>query len=214
MKKVITVCLCLILALSALVVACAEDFTLHAGTMFGDTKEQVKEKENNTDVEEFVYNENISHFLYTGITIAGYENCDIHYYFDNTKDYLFDVSYFMGGSVKIGEDALLNRLGELGTLLIEKYGKPLSNEDEVNCLISGWTRNKTNYDFDYIGWSVPCGDYNVKIELVITYDFGKPFSLNIDYHQYTDEEFEMLKNGNNETDKDIDDTGTHSADDL
>ena len=219
MKKVITVCLSLILALSALIVACAEDFTLHAGTMFGDTMEQVQEKETLKYIGEFEYEDvngtKTTAILYTG-TVAGYENCNIWYHFDKTNSTLCDVTYSMGISDIIGEDALLNRLGELGTLLMNKYGEPLSDNDDAKYLIKGRNLNNKNskYDYDFIGWSVPCDNYNVKIELVINYSSGSPAFLYIDYHPYTNEELEEAKKLKNDTNTDIGDIGTHSADDL
>ena len=214
MKKVITVCLCLILALSALVGACAEDFTIHAGTTFGDTMEQVKEKETLEYINEFE-DKSTKALLYSG-TVAGYENCNIWYYFNKENNTLCDVSYSMGIGSAIGEEALLNRLGELGVLLMNKYGDPLSDNEDAKYLIKGQVLSKPSnkYEYDFIGWSVPCDNYNVKIELIIEYYSGSPAYLYIDYHPYTNEELEEAKKLNGNTNKDVGDTGTHSADDL
>lgn len=216
MKKVITVCLCLILALSVLVGACAEDFTIHAGTMFGDTREEVKSKENlelhkevasNANDSEYTKDvgEDIAYMLFEG-TVAGYDNVEVQYFFNgDNNDSLFEVVYIMPEDVSVGAGGVVGEYKDLLDNLTEKYGAPLSNEDEVYYLIISrfiqeqiWTNEYFQNeglpffakDITYDAWAIPCDGYNVKIELVM---LGNGESCNIVYHRYSDEEVDAAR---------------------
>lgn len=216
MKKVITVCLSLILAISALSFAFAEDFTIHAGTMFGETREEVKAKETLDLSEEVLSNadesyytkdvgENIAYLIYDG-TVAGYDKSHIYYYFNGeNNDTLFEVVYSMPGYSVVGNKGVIDEYQDLKQSLIDKYGNPLSSNDEAYYLIESRSIGETNWtneyfkneflpnyitDYDITAWSIPYEGYNVKIELVL-YDSGE--RCNIIYHYYTDEEIEAAR---------------------
>lgn len=205
MKKVITVCLCLILALSALSVACAEDFTIHAGTMFGDTIDEVKSKEDLKLINE-IENDNEIGLVYKG-KLVGYDGCRINYCFDSDK-YLYDVYYTMPSSVDVGNNGVEEEYDYLLNALTDKYGNPLDTDDDAYYCIVGeqikslrvsnkvFEKNgsSSRYEIEYVGWSIPSNDYNVKIELMlVTATSNNTTFCYIDYHKYTDDELAAAK---------------------
>ena len=194
-KKVISVCLCIILALSVIYIAYAEDFTIHAGTMFGDTKQQVMEKETLAYQGEKDYDDDTSYLIYDG-TVAAYDNCHIYYYFDKKEELLIDAEYDMGRFFDIGNDGILNRYAQLQDALTEKYGEALSEDDETTFLIlgQGVYPNSNVYDYKWVSWVAPYENYNVKIDLILSsYKGDSDLFLNIDYYTFTDEELEIAK---------------------
>ena len=206
MKKVITVCLCLILALSVLSVACAEDFTIHAGTMFGDTLEEVKAKENLEIYDDYVENQFGRKITYIG-DVAGYSNTLVIYEFDDNGK-VYDVRYSIDILTNDANQVMANYKA-LESALTKKYGEPLSNDDEDNYIIIGkqieiiqkGNETKKIYGFpedkyEYKSWVYPCEDYSVKIELIKSIgqdSTGPQNACYISYHYYTDEDYEKAK---------------------
>lgn len=204
MKKVLALLLIVYLVLFSSI-GIAEDFTIHSGVMFGDTKEDVSAKETLTFKK---FNEDKNIFEYGG-TVAGIDNTTIYYYFDNDNK-LIDVFYAFPDSRSIGINNVIAEYEQLAEALKSKYGNPIDTDSTVYELVCGkyysiikendafhikMGHPESNANREHIAWVVPYDGYNVKIDLIIDDTDGRSQTYNccVDYHPFTDDELAVLE---------------------
>lgn len=216
MKKIISLLLVsamLLLSISAV----AEGFSLRNGISFGDTMEEVLEKETleidemddgtaeedeeaeEDDDEEAEY----PYYIETVKgTVAGISGSYIRYKFDADKTLREVIYYFKTWDDKDLSDSDYETLY---SSLVRKYGSALGYSNGSCYIISGSALESaviSSYLFEMIGgygdlrdydeWDVDTGEYHVKIELVQSY-YGSSYSeLKFDnrmsYTYFTDED--------------------------
>ena len=195
MKKIISLFLVAIIT-TALVVekGFAEDFTIHSGVIFGDTKEEVKAKETLDSGESGLINSGDC-LIYNG-KVAGYDDTNVFYQFDETSGKLFNALYYFRGLGDQGN----NQYKKFKEQLEKKYGEPLNKKDEIyyeiwgnkdlSFYINGVYYLSRQRLYDHNVWVVPYNGYKVVISLVQQYP---PLINYIDYRFYTDEEVSLLE---------------------
>ena len=202
MKKIVSLLLILIIACTSLL-ASAEEFTIHAGTKFGDTIDEVLEKETLERIMEDKSGKDYAVLYYEG-TVAGFPKVHIVYYFQNNDMVLDRAAYHIASSLTSPKKVVLDDYNQLITLLIDKYGEPLTEENDVYRLkkgrlstVEGLSKNnvkngKEAYDIRYNCWVVPYDEYTVKIDLFYD-DDGTTSECEIEYYTYTEEKLEKYK---------------------
>ena len=175
------------------IVCNAEGFIIHSGTQFGKTIEEVKEKET-LDV---YIEEESSYVIFKG-EVAGVNNVWLYYYFDENRK-LYDVYYHMKKTESY--DSALEIHDRLYTLLNEKYGTPLSEDDDIYQLLDGHyisMRKSINdifnrgYKFTVISWIVQDDNQFIKIDLFTEKNPSYSY-CGIEYYPYTEEELAIKK---------------------
>ena len=163
----------------------AEEFTIHAGTKFGDTREEVMAKET------LLYcGENGKDGISFRGTVAGFDNSKVYYNFDDNVK-LIEVYYgFNSYDGSRSSRTIQNIYETLLDGLTQKYGNEITDKDYIKYGIPSWALNICNTSptesrriYDLNVWIVPCDGYNVKIELIRTMDRDCFLS----YLPYTDE---------------------------
>lgn len=206
MKKIITCVLSMLLVLCCVTPAFAEEeFTLRNGIKFGDTIEDIVEKETT-----LTQNEENSNW-FTG-TIAGYKDSDAGFIFDDDGK-LTDMVYVFDQfdkDYKSRED-VSSVYATLYRSIANKYGSAIGNTGGTLELITGIAITKSVFmvalakrlegdgDFlDYDEWTVECSGGHVKIDLMSFYyrnkDYEYTFEVDLSYHFYTDAEYEEALN--------------------
>lgn len=176
-------------------ISLAEDFVIHAGIVFGDTKADVKAKETLI----FDMEPGNGSLWYKG-SVAGSDFATIQYFFDENNR-VYDARYMLSED----NPHVLDDFDKYLNMLTEKYGEPLDKDNEICSLITGeWIKQieymlnrdrergdgKTEYKI--VSWSVPYDNYNVKIDLI--YHSRNGYSAcNIDYYTYKDEDIGKAK---------------------
>lgn len=201
MKKMMKTLLCVLLILSCVPFALAEDdFTLRSGIVFGDTLEQIVSKE--TTLMQDADDPN----TFKG-KIAGYDDADCHFLFDSDGS-MYDMCYSFDEACT-DRDATKDVYQKLFDSLKRKYGAPLGNTGG-SCYIMtgsavtrmalyvGLLRNVGGCDTDYMDydeWIVEKENYDVKIDLVSYYwrdrDYNYYYYISLSYYRYTAEELEQ-----------------------
>lgn len=215
MKKRIMALVLVSVMLMVAQTALAEEFTVHAGVKFGETKEEVKNKET-LELDE----EADTKLTYKG-TVANINNSSIEYYF-NDEGYLNDVLYSFPTSTT--RDTISTRFDTIESGLVRKYGKSLGNSGGDFYIITGpafdnavafialmmWL-DGTGDVVDYGEWIVPNEEDNVKIDLIAYYTRDSKYNYNyflmLSYHPFTDEDLKAAqdekKAENNAVDDDL-----------
>lgn len=194
MKKLFSLFIVMILMFP--IVCNAEGFIIHSGTQFGDTIEEVKEKET-LDV---LY-ETPSGIIFRG-EVAGIEDVWLYYHFDENGK-LYDVFYNMIQTES--HDLVLETHNMLNSLLKEKYGNPLSEDDEIYQLLNGFNISSilktdesikksigSDYKISITSWTVQDDNQFIKIDLFIEKDSVQSY-CGIEYYPYTEEELAIKK---------------------
>ena len=209
MKKIISfflIILCIILLSST---GIAEDFIIHSGVKFGDTEEEVKQKETLTLIGGLIS------LKYKG-NVAGYDNAYIEYYFDyNNDNKVYDVNYKLANTYDMSylKEEVLDIFKELEEKLTTKYGRKISEKESAYKYLKGFYykanieelnifRYKEDRRIEVNSWLVKYNNYNVKIDLYCCYDkpdivFNKDRATaecGIEYYIYTDEELQGIIN--------------------
>lgn len=200
MKKVFAIFLTIILTLCGFS-AFAEDFTLRNGIHFGDSPDDIKEKEtltirNDIDRKSALGANNEWLMDFEG-TATGIDNVLTIFYFDEEQKLVDMVYYYeqIGHNVPVTMD-LYDKLKQS---LTEKYGKPLDIPEGKQYAISG----KAMSAFSKLGvspwlalteWVIPCDDYYVKIELVIGVElfYQKTGVMFLGYHRFYQPELDAV----------------------
>lgn len=163
MKKLISMLLAIIISMAS-VSAFAEEFTLHSGTKFGMTRDEVKAIETskgytveNTSLKYSFYDTDGEYYfketnaLKIKGSMAGVENSNLYYYFNDNNE-LFAAVY------KFGEFANNNNVGEyfdIQNTLSQKYSEnwqEVSASEKypriIDCFYNELVQNPTVYSLD------------------------------------------------------------------
>ena len=209
MKRIITIFLLFSMCLSFC--ACGEAraassnskgaFPLRNDIHFGESKEQVKEKEKESNTLELTAEWDRGMYYRGKGTIAGYDG-DVDYYFSDNQltELLYTLHFYTDDSSQ-----KVDQLDQAFTTIYEsckrQYGEEThSNKDRIVSKFSGraiyeFTDNKGNM-MDYREWVLEgIYDENVTIDLIeYKYDFSSilgsfpVYAIQLSYHYYSDEE--------------------------
>lgn len=199
MKKMI----CLIVMVSMLFsqFALAEEFSLRNGIVFGDTLDEVKQKE--TLPIESSSEDKTDKVWFEG-TIAGMEG-SVRFDFDEETGKLTDMLYSFDS--KSDRDFIDSDYSTLYKSLNRKYGTPLGNTSGSLYIITGpaienaatiialykYLLEGTGDFRDYDEWVVEADGYKVKIDLVSYYvrdsDYKYSYYNAVSYHYFTDDDY-------------------------
>lgn len=200
MKKII----CIIIALLMIFASCpalADNFSLRGGIEFGDTVEEVKEKET------AAFTEEESNCLKTeSITLATIEDANIEYYF-NDEGLLTDILYDFR-STKSKDTASVN-YSTLYDGLTRKYGKPINTDSDSMYIIVGkayetaagvvavnlWLNDSADI-LSHSEWVKEYKKFKVKIDLVEYYletQNALSYCYKISYKYFTDADLKAAK---------------------
>lgn len=180
------------------------DFTIHSGVKFGDTIEEVKEKETLELKVDSSDNEviQLKLMMYNG-ELVGYTNSTLTYYY-NEDGKVIRATYSLYDSNE--EEERTNGKGKYDKvykLMKEKYGTPINKEDyeylRINKKDNGYKESGlyTNYKID--GWLLKYKTYYVEIILEMTESEYKDKSkgtfemCGLEYVYHTNEEIEESK---------------------
>lgn len=203
-KRSIASALFLILLFSCITCAYAysndNGFTLRSGIVFGDTLEDIVEKEKTlTQSDEYD-----SSFYGK---IAGYDKAKCSFSFDDDGK-LESMTYTFDDDICITRDFTDNVYDKLNESLIRKYGKALGYSNGSCYLITGPAianmvlmtaimDSLDGYRADYINydeWVVDTDDYHVKIDLTSFYvrdnDYNYKYTVELSYLKFTDEDYD------------------------
>ena len=205
MKKLISLlmCVCMLLAGLGAAFAEAEDFELRSGIHFGDTIDDIVEKETTLTR----LNEESNEFQGR---ISGYDDASCMFTFDDDGK-LEDMRYIFGSDVCYSRDKMNNVYLDLYRGLVRKYGTAIGNTGGSCELITGSAIDTmTLYVYllgeldgyssdytDYDEWIVDTKGGHVKIDLVSFYlrnsDFEYSYYVDLSYKFYTDEDFKAAQ---------------------
>lgn len=207
MKKNIIRLISMLLVLCCATSAFAEEeFTLRSGIKFGDTIEDIVEKETTLTREDDDSN------WFKG-TIAGYKDSQALFSFDDNgklEDMCYAFDQF-GNDYKSSSD-VSDVYATLYKSVVRKYGSPLGNTGGNVELITGSAMTRMGivvymiggmdgYDGDYLDydeWIVDCTGGHVKIDLISYYyrdsSYDYHFQVDLSYRFYTDAEYEEALN--------------------
>ena len=205
MKKLISLlmCVCMLLAGLGAAIAEAEDFELRSGIHFGDTIDDIVEKETTLTR----LNEESNEFQGR---ISGYDDASCMFIFDDDGK-LEDMKYSFGSGVCYSRDRMNDVYLELYRGLVRKYGTAIGNTGGTCELITGSARDEMalfvyligeldGYSSDYTDydeWIVDTKGGHVKIDLVSFYlrnsDFEYSYYVDLSYKFYTDEDFKAAQ---------------------
>ena len=218
MKKNIIRLVSMLLVLCCVTSAFAEEeFTLRSGIKFGDTIEDILEKETTLTREGDDSNR------FKG-TIAGFKDSQALFSF-NDDGKLEDMCYIFdqfGNDYKSSSD-VSDVYATLYKSVVRKYGSPLGNtggsvELITGCavdrmalvvyLFGGFDGSDSDY-LDYDEWIVDCTGGHVKIDLISFYyrdsNYKYLFEVDLSYHFYTDAEYEKAVDAKRAERKAVDD---------
>lgn len=202
MKKVVATVLCIVVMLSQVIPASAEAFTLRNGILFGDTMEEILEKESS-----LVRDSDDSNW-FTG-KVAGRDNTKVGFAFDDDEKLESMVYGFQDFSSK---DSMNEHYQTLYQSLVRQYGKPIGNTGGRVELISGpaFERMALIVYFlgeldgcsgaynDYDEWTLDTDGGHVKIDLISYYfrnaQYDYTYYVDLSYYFYTDEDYENAMN--------------------
>ena len=229
MKRIFILCLVCTLLFSSF--ASAEEFTLRNGIKFGDTMEEVKNKET-LEIDKFVdkidtsendtSSDDETKYPYSITTkkgtLAGISDSYIYYQFDAEKT-LRNVDYcFKSSSYK---DFVDNDYDNVNQGLRRKYGSPLGYSGGSMYIFSGTAITFAAliaylYDYidgygdlrDYDEWVVDADGYHVKIEQV-EYYYGSSYSsltygYRMSYTYFTDDDLKNAQDSKREEHNSVD----------
>ena len=205
MKKLISIlmCVCMLLAGLNAAFAEAEDFELRSGIHFGDTIDDIVEKETTLTRLDEESNE------FQG-RISGYDDASCMFTFDDDGK-LEDMKYSFGSGVCYSRDKMNDVYLELYRGLVRKYGTAIGNTGGTCELITGSAIDTMAFyvyllgeldgyssDYtDYDEWIVDTKGGHVKIDLVSYYlrnsDFEYSYYVDLSYKFYTDEDFKAAQ---------------------
>lgn len=205
MKKLISLlmCVCMLLAGLGAAIAEAEDFELRSGIHFGDTIDDIVEKETTLTR----LNEESNEFQGR---ISGYDDASCMFIFDDDGK-LEDMKYSFGSGVCYSRDRMNDVYLELYRGLVRKYGTAIGNTGGTCELITGSAMDEMalfvyligeldGYSSDYTDydeWIVDTKGGHVKIDLVSFYlrnsDFEYSYYVDLSYKFYTDEDFKAAQ---------------------
>jgi hypothetical protein len=199
MKRLVSVLVSLVLMVSCFSSAlAAEDFTLRSGIKFGDTLEEVLDKEKT------LTREGEDGGTFKG-KIAGYSDAKCIFSFDDDGK-LIDMRYTFKRNIS-SRDEMNSVYQKLYDGLKRQYGNPLGNTGGTTHLITGSAiavmtaivgmisyLNGYSGDYaDYDEWVIGCDDYHVKIDIISFYTKSKDYTyvyyVELSYHCFTDEEY-------------------------
>ena len=197
MKKMIPLILALLLLATALPAA-AEAFTLRNGVQFGDTIDQIREKET------LALKDPVTRFDFTTFTsltalwtkegtVAGIDGVEIGYLFDRSKK-LAEVQWTLPASEFAGTSD--SHYSTLYNAMVTKYGAPLGYSNGACYIITGVAMDQAYGPLrNYAEWVLDCGDgCYVKLELVQFNDgalAAQPtYSIYVGYKHFTDAELQ------------------------
>ena len=199
MKRFLAMLIISILCLSVAATSFAEeDFTLRNGIKFGDTIDDILQKETS-----LTRNSETSN-TFTG-KIAGYSDAECTFSFD-AEGKLKSMHYDFSESC-YSRDSTSDVYKKLYQSLVRQYGSAEGNTGGSCELITGpamtqmalWVyllgaMDKCDGDYyDYDEWIVDTDSYHVKIDLVSYYyrdsDYEYSYFVDLSYYMYTDEEY-------------------------
>ena len=189
MKKIVSLFLVAIIITSLFAGSVyAEDFTIHSGVVFGDTKEDVKAKEKLS-----LEYETATSLVYSG-KVAGYDEAKIEYQFYEADGKLYDALYKFKYLSNSTSNTARKQREELEKLLKSKYGEPINKNDGLYYSLWG-KENVVLETSDYTEqtvWTV-AGDNSIIVITLITEYPLMGGQNHIDYHIFTDEEVAVLE---------------------
>lgn len=167
--------------------------------MFGDSRQAVKEKE------VFSLSETLSGNNLAGkANVAGYEDADLSFYFDDSnclKEMLYDFKCFHS------KDESDRRYETIYKSLVQKYGEPVQLDGNVLELytkaftvaisklnVAKYTCRASDFG-EFAQWLIPDGDDYVIIDLVSLYWVSDKsyFDLNLGYGRITEDGLDSAK---------------------
>lgn len=209
MKKLISLCLIMVLCLTLCPFAYADSFTLRNGIQFGDTIDDVKQKEKDLTLEKEDESSDSFTLKYTG-EIAGMDGTAT-FYFDKDEKKLTDLKYSIETD-NLSEMFDIQR--KIKDSCIRQYGDPVVlDEDETTFPIKGKAIDyaayavymnrqlgEKSYIWDYDEWVVFGEDgNNTKIESVSYYDtsnfLGTEYThcyVDVSYSFFTQDELDAI----------------------
>ena len=207
MKKNVIRLVSILLVLCCVTTAFAdEEFVLRNGIKFGDTIDEIVEKETTLTRKSDDSN------WFVG-TIAGYKDSEAGFFFDDggkLEDMGYSFSQF-GSDYKARSD-VSDVYATLYKSIVRKYGSPIGNVGGNAELITGSAITRMSvmvyivggadgYDGDYLDydeWIVDCAGGHVKIDLVSYYyrdsNYKYHFYVDLSYYFYTDADYEEARN--------------------
>ena len=205
MKKILVWVVLAVVLVSCMPFALAEkDFQLRNGIVFGDTMEEILQKETT-----LTRNGDDSNW-FTG-KIAGYSDAECGFMFDDDGK-LEAMRYTFGNKVCYNRDRMNDVYKSLCDSLKRKYGNPLGNVGGSCYIITGPAIESMSLyvyllgsldgyagDYtDYDEWIVDSGDDHVKIDLISYYyrddDFKYYYFVDVSYKYFTDADIEAAQN--------------------
>lgn len=194
MMKKMLVCLMIAVLLMLSAASALEGFTLRNGVQFGDTIEQIREKET------LVLKDPVTRFDFTTFTsltalwtqkgtVAGIDGVEIGYLFDRSKK-LAEVQWKLPANESAGTSD--SRYSALYNAMVIKYGAPLACSNGTHFAITGIAIDQAYGPLrNCAEWVHDCGDgHYVKIELVQFNDGERAaqptFSIHVGYTYFTD----------------------------
>ena len=229
MKRILCALLMVALVLSGL--ACAEEFALRNGVHFGDTVEQIKQKE----VMPPVPGGDSGFYIDFYGEIAGFPKAVVRYFYDEGQFshmlYIFSPDrgawkphQFLGEAAEyMSHDAMLELYNRIKDSMIRQYGPPVNQgnkaEFPVNGMISSIMLNSydtepSKSDLKYLAydeWVVDGDTANAKIEMMYTYVKGSTtknrdsYSLRVSYDPFTAADLEEKQAEKDNAERTIDD---------
>lgn len=207
MKKIIALLISTMIVIVCLSTwAVADEFSLRSGIKFAMSEQEVRTVEkgngNNVNPEEVASNadESIKKLQYSGVSIAGLDNCTLSFFFSKDGK-LQEVGYYLGPNGSAPPSGTYEVMKET---LINKYGEPTINAtgSMLDLVPYGLADNLLLYQLlggslnDLCQWLVEYDDCVVLIDL---YNFGlKTLKPYVEYRMYTKEEVQSVINNKTE----------------
>lgn len=200
MKKLfVMIIIAVILCMGSSLGNADEQFTLRCKINFGDTKDDVKAKE-----ELPIKRQTAERITTESGTVAGIYVHSINYSFDDSGKL---VSVLWEKDSK--NTLIFDDFSSLSENLCKKYGNPINTDKDINFLIKGAAIEDLQFEMRYLfpipgygplmlnEWTIT-GDNNknMKIDLLL-YSLGsEDYRLRLSYDIYTDEELALLQEEN------------------
>ena len=199
MKKLVAVFLVLVMAVNLCGMACADEFKLRNGILFGDTIDDIVAKEKTLTRESDTSNS------FKG-KIAGYSDAECTFGFDDDGK-LVTMNYSFSSDICTSRDKMNEVYKTIYESLNRQYGSPLGYTGGSCYLITGpaftsmavWVYWLGELDgcagdyTDYDEWVVDADGYHVKIDMISYYyrdnKYNYQYMVNVSYKMFTDDEY-------------------------
>ena len=202
MKRMVCLMLVMLVLAGMGIFASADDFQLRNGILFGDSEEEIRNKET-LEIGESSSSERDdgTKYIYSDEgMIAGFDDANVNYYFKDNEMYDMEYEFYTDKeNYKTIYDTLYKNLSK-------KYGNSIKALDDGH-FVKTEAQNMDNYFIlavaaygggiadlsDVDEWVVKCDDYYVKIEMRYSYYAFKSskdlaYTVYVDYMKYTNDD--------------------------